>query len=64
MEIDVTVPDANRTTERACWWISGIDAETIGQIGLRNKIRTVLSLLREVDNITIDIMITIKNKPN
>lgn len=40
----------------------GIKAEDIDDLGVMSKIQDVIELLRKVDDITMDIIITIKNK--
>lgn len=54
--------EANHNAERAYWWMKGIDREEAQRLGLTDMILTVLSLLQKVDNITMDIQITIKQK--
>lgn len=52
--------EANHNAERAYWWMKGIDREEVQRLGLNDKVQTVLNLLQKVDNITMDIVITIK----
>lgn len=52
--------EANHNAERAYWWMKGIDREEAQRLGLNDKVQTVLNLLQKVDNITMDIVITIK----
>lgn len=56
------VAKANQCAERACWWLKGIDRESVIRLGVADKIKNVLSLLQQVDDITIDIQIIIKSK--
>lgn len=53
---------ANACAEYAYWWMKNIDANDIDDLGVMSKIQDVLELLRKVDDITMDIVITIKNK--
>lgn len=62
-EVIVThAQEANHNAERAYWWMKGIDREEAQRLGLADMVMTVLSLLQKVDNITMDIQITIKQK--
>lgn len=62
-EIIIThAEEANHNAERAYWWMKGIDPDEAQRLGLNDKVQTVLSLLQKVDNITTDIVITIKQK--
>ena len=54
--------EANHNAERAYWWMKGIDREEAQRLGVADMVQSVLSLLQKVDNITIDIQITIKQK--
>lgn len=54
--------EANHNAERAYWWMKGIDREEAQRLGLADMVQSVLSLLQKVDNITMDIQITIKQK--
>lgn len=57
--------EANHNAERAYWWMKGIDREEAQRLGVADmvqSVQSVLSLLQKVDNITIDIQITIKQK--
>lgn len=54
--------EANHNAERAYWWMKGIDREEAQRLGLSDMVQSVLSLLQKVDNITMDIQITIKQK--
>lgn len=58
----VQAEEANHNAERAYWWMKGIDRDEAQLLGLNDKVQTVLSLLQMVDNITMDIVITIKQK--
>lgn len=44
--------------------MKNIDANDIDDLGVMSKIQDVLELLRKVDDITMDIVITIKNNSN
>lgn len=62
-EVIVThAQEANLNAERAYWWMKGIDREEAQRLGLSDMVQSVLSLLQKVDNITMDIVITIKQK--
>ena len=62
-EVIVThAQEANHNAERAYWWMKGIDREEAQRLGLADMVMTVLSPLQKVDNITMDIQITIKQK--
>lgn len=52
--------EANHNAERAYWWMKGIDRDEAQRLGLTDMVLEVLSLLQKVDNITMDIVITIK----
>ena len=54
--------EANHNAERAYWWMKGVDKDTAERLGVADMVKNVLSLLQKVDNITMDIQITIKNK--
>lgn len=56
------VEQANHNAERAYWWMKGIDRDEAQRLNIANEVNTVLSLLQRVDNITMDIVITIKQK--
>lgn len=56
------VEQANHNAERAYWWMKGIDRDEARRLNIANEVNTVLSLLQRVDNITMDIVITIKQK--
>lgn len=62
-EVIVThTQEANHNAERAYWWMKGIDREEAQRLGLADMVQSVLSLLQKVDNITMDIQITIKRQ--
>ena len=42
--------------------MKGVDKDTAERLGVADMVKNVLSLLQKVDNITMDIQITIKNK--
>lgn len=56
------IEHANRNAERSYWWMKGVDRDEALRLGLNDKVQTVLNLLQTVDNITMDILITIKQK--
>lgn len=56
--------EANHNAERAYWWIKGIDRNEAQRLGLNDMVQSVLNLLQKVDNITMDIVIKIKQKSN
>lgn len=58
----LSVAQSNLCAERAYWWIKGVDKDTAERLGVADMVKSVLSLLQKVDNITMDISITIKNK--
>lgn len=58
------VDAANRHAETAYWWLKEIDPAQAEQYGVLSKIKDVLTLLRTIDNITMDITISIKKKSN
>lgn len=58
----VQAEEANHNAERAYWWMKGIDREEAQRLGLNDKVQIVLNLLQEIDNITMDIVTTIKQK--
>lgn len=61
-EVTTHVQEANHNVERSYWWMKGIDRDEAQRLGLNEKIQTVLKILQKIDNITMDIIITIKNK--
>ena len=62
-EVMVTqIEQANHNAERAYWWMKGIDREEAQRLGLTDMVQSVLLLLQKVDHITMDIVITIKQK--
>lgn len=61
-KITTNVTEANQSAARAYWWIKGVDRDEARRLGLSEMVQSVLSLLQEVDNLTIDIAITIKQK--
>lgn len=54
--------EANNNAERAYWRMKGIERDEAQRLGLNDMVRTALSLLQKVDNITMDIVITIRQK--
>lgn len=62
-EVIVThAQEANHNAERAYWWMKGVDRDEAQRLGVSDMVQSVLSLLQKVDNITMDIQITIKQK--
>lgn len=53
---------SRQSAEKARWWISGIDRDAARTLGIADMIRRTLFLLDEIDDITMDIQITIKQK--
>lgn len=58
----ISVEQTNLCAERAYWWMKNVDNDTAERLGVADMVQSVLSLLQKVDNITMDITITIKNK--
>lgn len=56
--------NANSCAESAYWWMKKIDPSDIDDLGVMSKIKDTLDLLQMVDNLTIDIIISIKSKNN
>lgn len=54
--------EANHNAERSYWWMKGIDRDEAQRLGVNDMVQSVLDLLQKVDNITMDIVITIKQK--
>lgn len=66
-ELITHIEQANKNAERSYWWLKNInveDAKALGMASVLDKIRDVLSLLQQVDNITMDVIITIKQSSN
>lgn len=66
-ELTTHVEQANKNAERSYWWLKNINVEDVKALGMSNvldKIRDVLSLLQQVDNITMYVIITIKRSSN
>lgn len=66
-ELTTHVEQANKNAERSYWWLKNINVEDVKELGMSSvldKIRDVLSLLQQVDNITMDVIITIKQSSN
>lgn len=55
------IEEANHNAERSYWWMKGIDRDEAQRLGVSDMVQSVLSLLQKVDNITMDIVITIKH---
>ena len=60
--INTHAGEANRHAACAHWWIKNIDRDEAKSLGILDKINSILSILQRVDNLTMDIMIIIKNK--
>lgn len=58
----LSVEQSNHCAECAYWWMKGVDKETEERLGVADMVKSVLSLLQKVDNITMDISITIKKQ--
>lgn len=58
------IEDANHNAERSYWRIKGVDRDETQRLGVNDMVQTVLNLLQMVDNITMDIVITINNVKN
>lgn len=56
------IEEANHNAERSYWWMKGVDRDEAQRLGVNDMVQTVLNLLQKVDNITLDIVITIKQK--
>ena len=56
------VEEASKCAERAFWWMKRIDTKEVESLNVLSKVQDVLALLQQVDNITMDIMVTIRNK--
>lgn len=56
------IEEANKNAKRSYWWMKGVDREEAQLLGVNDMVQTVLGLLQEVDNITMDIVITINQK--
>lgn len=56
-----SVEQTNNRAEASYWWMKGIDMKQAEELQVADKVNDVLKLLAKVDNITIDIIITIKN---
>lgn len=56
------IEEANHNAERSYWWMKGVDRDEAQRLGVNDMAQTVLDLLQKVDNITMDIVITIKRK--
>lgn len=54
--------EASHNAERSYWWMKGIDRDEAQRLGVNDMVQSVLDLLQKVDNITMDIVITIKQK--
>lgn len=56
------IEQANKNAERSYWWMKGVDRDEAQRLGVNDMVQSVLDLLQKVDNITMDIVITIKQK--
>ncbi|MCM1077797.1 MAG: hypothetical protein NC411_10615 [Bacteroides sp.] len=54
--------EANRNAERAYWWMKDVDRKTAERVGVYAMVNEVLSLLKQIDDITLDITIKINRK--
>lgn len=61
-DIIVSVEQASHCAERAFWWLKNVDATEAKRLGVLSKVNDALTLLRTIDNITMDITISIKIK--
>ena len=61
-KIITQMEEFSRNAERAYWWMRNVDPDEAQRLGVSEKVESALSLLQKVDNITIDITITIKEK--
>lgn len=59
-EILTHAHEANRNAERAYWWLKNIDHDVAQHLGLADKVWKALNHLQEVENITLDIQIAIR----
>lgn len=62
LQIAEQISKANNYAEHAYWWLKNVDREDAERLGVAGKVQNVLGLLQNVDNITMDIQITIKQK--
>ena len=62
LQIAEQISKANNHAEHAYWWMKGVDRDEAQRLGVSDMVQSVLSLLQKVDNITMDIVITIKQK--
>ena len=53
---------AEDCSHAAHWWMKNIDVNDIDDLGVMSKIQDVIELLHKVNDLTMDIVITIKNK--
>lgn len=58
----IFVEQANRCAERAFWWVKGVNADEATRLKVVEKVNEVLKLLQKVDNLTLDITISIKQQ--
>lgn len=58
------ISSAERHAESAYWWFKGIDHKVAEEHNVTGQLANVLSLLAKVDNIAMDIVITIKQHSN
>lgn len=58
----LSVEQSNNCAERAYWCMKGVDKDTAERLGVDDMVKSVLSLLQKVDNITMDITIKIKQQ--
>lgn len=55
------IEEAKHNAERSYWWMKRVDRDEAQRLGVSDMVQSVLSLLQKVDNITMDIVITIKH---
>ena len=61
-KISEIVNEANRNIARAHWWMLDVKNEDAELLGVLDKVKKVMALLRQADNLTLDISITIKEQ--
>lgn len=63
-ELLTRITSAERYAETAYWWFKGVDLKVAEEHNVAGQLANVLSLLSKVDNIAMDIVITIKQHSN
>lgn len=61
-EIITQIQEANQQSAKAFWWLRNVNRNEATQLGVMRKIEEALQLLQDVDNLTIDVMITIRKQ--